>query len=185
MRKVLAFTAAAASVVAVAAGAAPAAADTVDATFTVSAGTLAVASASTASNLGSSTASALGTTVTGTLPKVTVTDDRGSIAGWTSQVASTDFTATVNATTQTIAASKAKAYIVVTNGPTLLSGTAVPVTTAIDAATGIVLAATAKTLVTATTTGSNQVAYTPTLQVTIDSTVLPGTYAGKVTHTVV
>jgi hypothetical protein len=184
MRKALALGTVALCLTGLAATAAPASAADVTTTFAVAAGTLSVASAATTANLGTSTSSPLGTTVTGLLPKVTVTDSRGSLLGWTGSVASTAFTATVNATTQTIAASKAKAYIVVTNGPTLVSGTAVPATTAIDPATGKVLGA-AQSFVTATTAGSNAVDYTPTVQVTIDSTVVAATYSGTITHTVV
>lgn len=162
--------------------AAPAAsADTVTATFTVSAGALSVSSAATTANLGTSTASVTGATVTGALPLVTVTDARASVAGWTSKVASTDFTAG----TQTIAASKAKAYIPVGNGPTVVSGVAVPTTTALLPASGVPLSGLAATLVTATATGSNQVSYTPTVQVAIDTTVTAGTYSGTITHSVV
>lgn len=184
MRKIFALGTVACCLTGLAATAAPASAADVTTTFAVAVGTLSVASAATTANLGTSTSSPLGTTVTGTLPKVTVTDNRGSLLGWKSSVASTAFTATVNTTTQTIAASKAKAYIVAGSGPTLVSGTAVAATTAIDPATGIVLGA-AKEFVTATTTGSNAVDYTPTVQVTVDSTVVAATYSGTITHTVV
>jgi len=180
-RALAAFGTAALALAGSAATAAPASADDVTSTFTVTAGTLSIASAASTVNLGSSVAAPTGTTVTGTMPKVTVTDSRGSLAGWTGSIASTAFTAG----TETIAASKAKAYITPANGPTLVSGTAVPATTAIDAATGLVLSGTAQTLVTATTTGSNTVDYTPSVQVTIDSTVVAATYSGTITHTVV
>lgn len=188
MRKSLALGTAVLSLAGLAATAAPASASTVDTTFTVAAGTLSLASAATTASLGTSTSNALGTTVTGALPKVTVTDDRASIAGWTSQVSSTDFTATVSGAVKTIAASKGKAYVPVGNGPTVLSavGSITAATTAIDPATGIVLSGTAQTLVTGTlATGSNKVEYTPVVQVTIDGTVVAATYAGKITHTVV
>lgn len=137
--------------------------------------------------LGTATSSLTGTTVTGALPKVTVTDNRGSTAGWTSKVASTDFTATVGTETKTIAATKAKAYIPTGNGPTLTSAelSAVPSTTAVDPGTGVALSGTAQTFVTATTTASNSVEYTPVVQVTVDSTVVAGTYSATITHTVV
>lgn len=187
MRKALALGTTVLSLVGLAATAAPASADTVTTTFTVSAGALSVASAASTATLGSATSSLLGTTITGALPKVTVTDNRGSLAGWTSKVASTDFTATVNNTTKTIPASQAKAYVPVGNGPTLLSAalSAVPTTTAVDPATGVALSGTAATLVTATTTGNNAVEYTPVVQVTIDGSVLAATYSGTITHTVV
>ena len=186
MRKALVLGTAALSLAGLAATAAPASAVDVTTTFTVAAGTLSIASAAATANLGSSTAALTGTTVTGTMPKVTVTDSRGSLAGWNSSVASTAFTATVGTTTQTIAASKAKAYIVPTNGPTLTSAalSAVPTTTAVDAATGLTLGA-AHVFVTATTTASNTVEYIPTVQVTIDGNVLAATYSGTISHTVV
>ncbi|MBW3641043.1 MAG: hypothetical protein KY451_14550 [Actinobacteria bacterium] len=182
MRKALALGTVALSLAGLAAAAAPASAADVTATFTVAAGTLSIATAATSANLGTATTSLTGTTVTGTLPKVTVTDNRGSTLGWNSSVASTAFTSGA----LTIAASKAKAYIVPTNGPTLTSAalSAVPSTTAIDAATGLTLGA-AQVFVTATTTASNSVDYTPTVQVTIDSTVAAATYSGTISHTVV
>lgn len=161
--------------------AAPAAsAGTVTTTFTVSAGSLSVASAAATANLGTTTSTVLGSTVSGTLPTVTVTDARASVAGWTSKIASTDF---VNGT-QTVTAANAKAYILAVNGPTLISGVAVPTTTAVLPASGVTLGATAATLVTATATGSNQVSYTPTIDVALDSKVLAGTYSGTITHSV-
>ncbi|MEX2288740.1 MAG: hypothetical protein WD794_00245 [Mycobacteriales bacterium] len=183
----LALGTAAVSLLAVVAAAAPAAADSVATTLTVEGGTLSVASAATSASLGTATSSSTGSTLTGVLPKVTVTDDRGSTAGWTSEVASTDFTATVDGVTETIAAAKAKAYIPAGNGPTLTSAelSAVPATTAVDPSTGIVLSGTAQTFVTATTTASNSVEYTPEVQVTIDSDVVAGTYSATITHTVV
>lgn len=163
----------------VAAAPAAGAAD-VTTTFTVAAGTLSISSAAATANLGSSTSSAAGTTVTGALPEVTVTDARASTAGWTSKIASTSFTVG----TQTVPASKAVAYVLATNGPTVASGLAVPTTTALLPVSGVVLGTTAATLVSATATGSNQVKYTPTVQVTIDSSVLSGTYSGTITHSV-
>jgi hypothetical protein len=162
---------------------APAAhADTVTTTFDVTAGTLSIASAATTVNLGTSTSNVAGTTVTGQLPLVTVTDARASTAGWTSKVASSDFTSG----TKTIAAGKAKVYIPVGSGPTVVEGVVTATTTAVDALTGVTLSGTAADLVSATlATGSNQVTYTPTVQVTIDSTVLAGTYSGTITHSVV
>ncbi len=186
MRRSLALGTAVLSLAGLAATAAPASASTVDTTFTVAAGTLSIASAATTANLGTATSSALGTTVTGALPKVTVTDDRASTAGWKSQIASTDFTATVGGVVQTVAASKAKAAIPLTNGPTVVSGTITATAAAVDPALGIALSGTAQTLVTGTLAlGSNKVEYTPVVQVTIDGTVAAATYAGKITHTVV
>jgi hypothetical protein len=180
-RRIVTLAVSASALLGMAVAAPAASADDVTTTFSVTAGTLSVASAATTVSLGSSTATALGTTVTGKLPAVTVTDARASAAGWTSKVASTDF---VNGT-QTIAASKAKTYILTTDGPTVVSGVVVPTTTATSALTGIALSSTAANLVSATATGSNEVSYTPTVEVTIDSTVLAGTYSGTITHTVV
>lgn len=153
-------------------------------TFTVTGGALSIASAATTANLGSSTSTVTGTTVTGALPKVTISDTRASLLGWTSKIASTDFSDGATPA-HTVVASKAVAYVPAGSGPTLESGSAVATTTALAAGTGVPLGTTAATLVSATTVGSNQVSYTPTVQVTIDSTVLAATYSGTITHSVV
>lgn len=114
-----------------------------------------------------------------------MTDERGSNAGWTSTVASTDFTTTVAGVTNTIAAGNAKTYIPVAAGPNLVSGSALATTTARDPSTAVTLSGTAATLVTATTTGSNTVDYTPTLQIAIPADAAVGDYSGTITHTVV
>jgi hypothetical protein len=166
--------------------AAPAAsADTVTTTFAVTDGTLSIAAAATSTDLGSARLSSSGSTIAGALPKMTVNDDRGSTAGWTATVASTDFTATVSGVVHTIAAGNGRTYIPAGAGPTLVSGGAVATTTAIDWSTGVVLSGTGATLVTATTTSTNKVEYTPTLQIAIPSTAVAGNYSGTITHTVV
>jgi hypothetical protein len=68
----------------------PAAADTTTTTFTLSGGALSI-SVPASKNLGSAATGA--SSLSSQLGTVTVTDDRGALAGcWTATVASTDFT---------------------------------------------------------------------------------------------
>ncbi len=159
---------------------APAANAGTSATFTVGAGTLTITEPSATASFGTPTASPLGTTATGSLGSTTITDGRGSLAGWTLSMASTDFTTT--APVHTITASNAVAYL--TAVPTVASGVAVVTNTHVLAASGLTLGNSAAAFMTATTTGSNTVTFTPTIQVTIPSTAIAGVYNGTVTQTV-
>lgn len=151
-------------------------------TFTVSSGTLSIAEPSAQANLGSATATALGTTVSGALGSTTVTDNRGSLAGWTVTMTGSDFSDGATPTPDTIAANQAVAWV--SSVPTPTSGVAVVSTTYLTAATGLTLTTSGQTFMTATTTGSNVVSYNPNLQVTIPSTAVAGTYTGTITQTV-
>ena len=151
--------------------------------FTLAGGTLSIAEPASA-NLGSATLSAAGTTVTGHLGTTTITDNRGSVAGWTVAVATTNFTDGATPTPHTVAANKLKAFIATGDGPTVTSGVAVPTTPYPSAATALTLSTAPQTFLTATTTGSNVVTYNPTFSVTVDSTAIAGTYTGTVTQTV-
>lgn len=151
-------------------------------TFTVSGSTLSISEPATPVTLSGATSSPLGTTSSGALGSTTVTDNRGSLAGWTVSMSSTDFSDGATPTPHTIAASKAVAWV--SSVPVATSGIAVVTTTHLSALTGLTLANTAGTLMTATTTGSNVVSYNPNVQLTIDSTVVAGTYTGTVTQTV-
>lgn len=190
MRKLIAL--AAASVTALALAAVPASAEDTTVTFTVAAGLLTLdnvdADATDDGNvpLGSQTSSLLGTTISGLLGTTTISDNRASLAGWTVSVAGTNFVSDqgtpLDATDdRTIDVSKGKLYNTV---PVVVEGVAVVTSTHLDATTAKVLATTAASYMTATTTGSNKVTYDPTLHVTIDSTVIAGTYSGTVTQTV-
>jgi hypothetical protein len=157
-------------------------------TFSVSAGTLSISEPDTSGgpmNLGTATSSAVGTTVQGAVGSTTITDNRGSLAGWTVKIGSTDFSDSATPA-DVIAASKASAWAPATGtgAPTVTSGIAVVTNTHISAATGLTLANTPASFMTATTTGSNVVTYNPNLTITIGSSVVSGTYNGTVTQTV-
>lgn len=151
--------------------------------FSVTAGALSISEPTTA-NLGTVASSPSGTTLSGHLGSTTITDSRGSLAGWTATITATTFSDGATPTPHTIAANKFKAYVNAGDGPTVSSGVAVPATTYTTAATALTLSTSAQTLVTATATGSNVVAYNPTIAVTVDSSVVSGTYTGTVTQTV-
>ena len=148
-------------------------------TFTVSAGSLSVAEPTTTANLGSVTSSPLGTTTSGSLGTSTITDNRGSLAGWTLSMASTDFS---DGASHTIPAGQAVAWLPAP--ATLVNGVAVVTNTHAAAATGMALANSPASFMTATTTGSNVVSYNPSIQVTLNSSVVSGTYTGTITQTV-
>lgn len=150
-------------------------------TFDLAAGTLSILQPSTTASFGTATASATGTTVSGHLGTTTVTDTRGSLAGWTVSISSTDFS---DGASHSIAVTNAKAYILPADGPTVTSGIAVPSTAYVSAGTGLTLANSGQTFVTATATGSNVVTYNPTITVTIPSTAIAGTYTATLTQTV-
>lgn len=150
-------------------------------TFDLAAGTLSISQPSTTASFGTATASATGTSVTGLVGTTTVTDTRGSLAGWTVSISSTDFS---DGASHSIAATNAKAYVLAANGPTVTSGIAVPTTTYVSLATALTLSNTGQNFVTATATGSNVVAYNPTITVNIPSTAIAGTYTATLTQTV-
>jgi hypothetical protein len=158
--------------------AAPASAGT-GVTFTLTGGSLSIAQPSATATITGVTSTALGTTSTGSLGSTTVTDTRASTAGWAVSMSSTDLS---DGATHTIVAGKMVAYLSAV--PTATSGTAVVTTTKLSAVTGLTLANTAGSLMTATTVGSNVVSFNPTVQLTVDSTDIAGTYTGTVTQTV-
>lgn len=160
---------------------APSAQASTSATFTLTGGALTITEPTgTANNLGSLTSTPLSTTTTGTLGPTTINDARGSLAGWTVSIAGTTFT-TATTGAVAIAASAAVAYLTVP--ATLVSGTAVVTNTHVLPASGLALGA-AAAFMTATTVGSNQITYNPSIQVTIPSGALSGTYTGTITQTV-
>lgn len=183
MRKILAL--AAASLTAMTLAAIPAHASNTTATFTVQAGALSLSTDTTAKNLGTAAASATGTSVSAALAQVTVTDTRASLAGWNTQVSTTNWvdnngTPADTSDDKTVAANKGTMW---TTAPAIASGVVVPTTTYLSQATPLTLSTTPANFVTATATGSNSVTYTPSIAVTIDSTVLTGTYSATITQT--
>jgi hypothetical protein len=180
MRRKIAATATL-TTLALAALALPASAEDVVATFEVPAGELTVVTndADKAVTFALDGTLLGGATASGTLGLMNVTDTRTASTGWTVSVSSTDFVSGTN----TVAASKARMYVLATDGPTIVSGTVVPATTHVDAATALTLATTSASFMTATATGANEVTYTPTVEVTLESTTAAGTYSGTITQT--
>ena len=162
-------------------GLAPSASAGTTGTFTLTAGSLTITEPTgTANNLGTLTATPVSTTTSGSLGTTTITDDRASLAGWTLSMAGTSFTTTTTGATA-IPAGNAVAYL--TTPPTVVSGTTVVTNSHLLPASGLALGA-AAAFMTATTTGSNQVTYNPSVQVTIPTTALAGAYTGTITQTV-
>ncbi len=185
MRKLITLAAAALTTMAITA--VPASASDTAVTFSVTGGGLSIATDTTAKNLGSVTSSSTGTKISGALAEVKVTDSRASTAGWKTQVASTDWVdpgADLTTTTDDLVITVDKGKMWVSGGPTVVSGTAV-VTAPLTEVDAIVMAKTAKDFATATTTGSNEVTYTPSVVVAVGSEVLTGTYTATITQTVV
>jgi hypothetical protein len=149
-------------------------------TFTTTGGSLTVAAPGSATLSGGTTTP--GGTVSGALGTVTVTDARGSAAGWTSSVYSTTgFTAT---------ASTAIANAAITYTPGATTATTAPGTPTITAgsagppgvSSGTALVAYSYANVTA---GGNSVSWNPTLAVVIPLTAkTAAAYSGTISHQV-
>jgi hypothetical protein len=144
-------------------------------TLTVNGGSLSIALPSTA-NLGSG---ALGSTVSGALGSVQVIDNRGSnSASWTASVSSTTFAGAG----KTIPLANLRYW----SGPstaTTGTGTFTPGQNTSGAAQDLTTSRTCFTL--ASGNGINQATWNPTLMVTVPITLVPATYSGTVTHSVV
>jgi hypothetical protein len=145
-------------------------------TFVVTGGALQVSAPGTASLTGINT----GVSATsGTLGSTTVTDARGSLLGaWTAKVSSTDFTTGAASADETIGKGSV----------TYLAGLATATTGTGVFTPGQVLAedlSIQRNAYTATAVvGNNSVTWDPTLNVTIPSDVVAGTYSGTITHSV-
>ncbi len=141
-------------------------------TVGVIAGPLTITAPATA-NLG---AAPPGGTITSSLGTITVTDDRGLGVGWTTTVASTDFT-TGNATpAETIPAADATYTIpaLTTTGPATIT----PATT-------LNLSGNPQPVITATNVnGNTTTTWNPQIQVTIPAGAIGGTYTATITHSV-
>jgi hypothetical protein len=144
-------------------------------TLTVSGGSLSITLPSTA-NLGSG---ALGNTISGALGSVQVVDNRGSAtASWTASVSSTTFTSAG----KTVPLANLKYW----SGPstsTTGTGTFTPGQSNSGAAQDLTTSRTCFTL--AGGNGVNQATWNPTFMATVPITLVPGTYSGIVTHSVV
>jgi hypothetical protein len=148
-------------------------------TFTATGGSLSIAAPGSATLSGGTTSP--GGTVTGALGTVTVTDARGSAAGWTASVYSTTgFTAT---------SSTAITNSGITYTPGATTSTTVPGTPTITAGTAGSPGAASGTALTVytyanATAGGNIVSWNPTLAVVIPITAKTGLYTGTISHQV-
>jgi choice-of-anchor A domain-containing protein/uncharacterized repeat protein (TIGR01451 family) len=118
-----------------------------------------------------------GGTISGSLGKVQITDDRGLGAGWTVTVSATDFTTGNGTLAETIPVSDASYSITgftQTSGPATF--TAVP---------AITLAAGMQAVVTATSVGGNDsAAWDPLIDVSVPSDAVAGSYTATITESV-
>lgn len=194
MRKALALGTTAA-LVGLAIAAAPASAQTTEATFTLTGDGLSLTVTGDATvpvNLSSSTLIG-STTVGGPLRATTVTDKRGALLGsWKVQVTGSDWVtgASTAATTDDFTIPKANAdmYIDAADLTALAPTGGMVVTEAALTANKANLAApvapaTGVTLVAGTTAGSGDLTYTPSLTVAIPAEAIAGTYSGSVVQT--
>lgn len=149
-------------------------------TFTLAGGSLSISQPSSTATLTGAALGPTGTTMSGALGATTVTDNRGSTAGWTSTIATTAFS---DGGTGSLAASTAKAYV-----PSAITTTGTVTASAglyVLAGTGLTLSTSAQSFVTGTLAlGVNSATFTPYLAVTVPATATTGTYTGTVTQTV-
>lgn len=145
-------------------------AQTTTGTFTIAGGALTVSVPASAalSNAGTGAVS-----VTGALGTVTVTDNRGSTAGWVASTSSSSFTGTGLSNIANSAVTYAPGLV------TAFSGVVTPVP-GLGGAMGAPQTAFSGTVA----VGNNAVSWNPTVTVALPSSVLAGTYTGTVTHSV-
>jgi hypothetical protein len=169
----------AAAVLTLLAFALPARAADTTTTFSLAAGSLAI-SAPASRDLGSGATG--GGTVSAQLGTVTVTDNRGALAGaWTASVSSTDFTTGGATANETIAKGQV----------TYWSGTATASSGVAVFTPGQPLAANAQALGVSRTAfsasaivGNNSASWNPTLTVNVPAAAVAGDYTGTITHSV-
>lgn len=157
----------------------PAGAADTTATFTLTAGALAV-SAPESSALGSG---ATGTASLGAqLGAVSVTDARGALLGsWTASVASTDFTTGTETADETITKDNASYW---SGAATASTGTAVFLPGQAAALNAEDLSASRTAFSASATVGNNSATWNPTVNVTIPSDSVAGTYTATITHSI-
>ena len=139
-------------------------------TFTMAAGTLAVAVQPTAGLTGALTGV---TSITGNLGNVTVTDGRGGVVAWNLTAGSSTFLSTpVDVPSTSTDVTYATGTVVVTGQVTAPAFSAASIMTP-----AVVIAS-------AAVSGNNTASFDPTLVVTLPSRALAGAYAGTVTTSV-
>jgi hypothetical protein len=117
------------------------------------------------------------------LGNVTVTDARGGLLGsWTATVSSTDFVTAAQSSANTIVKANVNYWSgVATPG---LGQVAVPVGQQLLSTNAVTLAAQRNAVVTSGVTGNAAVTWNPTLDITVPTDVVAGTYSGTITHSV-
>lgn len=152
-----------------------------DVTFTITGGALSISQPASASLTGGGL-SLLGQSVSGSLGQTTVTDQRNTTLAWSTKIHGTPFT---NGSTS-IPITSVKAYVPATI--TDITGVVVPSQgAALDALTGVAVAASAPGTTLVSTTGvlgNNTVKYTPHISIPIPADATSGTYSGTITQTV-
>lgn len=150
-------------------------------TATLTGGSLSIAAPSTASLSGSAGEA---TVITGSMGTTTVTDDTGSLLGWSVTATATDLSDVVNSTTTyTIPLSDTGPLTLATGtitavGSSLLTGVAA-------GAGGDLNPTTAITVATAVAgDGGGSYSYDPTLTLTVPANTYAGTYTSTITQTV-
>lgn len=177
MRKALVLGTAAASILAVAA-AGPASADTTNATFELTAGSLSIDAPATAS-LGRVASSTTASTLTGQLGTTTVTDTRGSLtAAYQVLLTSGNFTTGTAGATETILGSTVTSM---SGAVTHTNTTATKVATE----TTVPVGPTVPIMGLSAYSGNDSATYNPTVVIPVPVTNVAGTYTGVVTQTVV
>ncbi|MFY1578945.1 hypothetical protein ACN26Z_29065 [Verrucosispora sp. WMMD703] len=179
MRKpLLTLTAAAATVVALAAPAAAAPSGDTIVTFTVSTANLDIA-VPPAVNLGAAFA---GSSITGELGNVTVTDSRSALnATWTATVSSSAFTTGGGTPEETILPNLVEYW---SGGAIATTGTGTFVPGQPTQADAVVLNVPRVAFSKTSGSGNNSATWAPDIRITIPGGAVGGTYTGVITHSV-
>ena len=159
-----------ASVALACAAAAPALGAT-PATFSITAGSLSLSAPTSTVSLGTNSASGAPQVISGTLGTVSVTDNRGGIAGWTASVISTAFTPTAGPAVAATNVSYLAGTITHAGLGTFLP---VPALSLVGVAP----------VVTAVVSGVNSASWNPTISVIIPAALDVGVYSATITHSV-
>lgn len=140
------------------------------ATFTLTGGALSISAQASAALTNAAAGAA---SLSGSLGGVTVTDSRGSTAGWTSSVTSTSFTGTGLSVIAPGSVSYAPGLATFTGVVTPVPGLGGSMAASQTAVAGTVAV------------GNNTASWTPSITVTLPSNALAGAYSGTITHSVV
>ena len=141
------------------------------ATFTLTAGALAITSPTGSVSLGTQGASNSSSTITGSIGVVTVSDERGGPTTWTASVIATAFTPPSGPADPASNVSYAA-------GPITASALVVALPVAAPNLTGV------SPVVTGTSTGISSASWNPTISVFVPANFAPGVYSATITSSV-